>query len=260
MRNFNTYTIYKAVFSPTYGTSHAASLLAEQLEWNIPCENVKKLNLTTPQERAREYFFGSNDLVIVACPVYGGQMPPVEKLFENLHGNQTPCILVACYGNRNYDDTLAQMQKVMARQDFICVGALACIIPHVFSDKVGAGRPNVDDLSKIAAFANTLKRKFEVDTFEQIQVPGNPDPEVKPRKDIPKALDNEKCTKCGLCSVSCPVGAINPVSLEIDTSKCINCMRCAFVCPEKARTFQADGAKQMLETNCMEPKEIEFFL
>ena len=27
MHNFKSYTIYKAVFSPTYGTAHAASIL-----------------------------------------------------------------------------------------------------------------------------------------------------------------------------------------------------------------------------------------
>lgn len=261
MQNYTSYTIYKAVFSPTYGTAHAATLLAEQIDLNLAGEKIKKLDLTTPAARSAKHFFTSSDLVIVGAPVYGGKLPPVEGLFENLHGNQTPCILLAGYGNRHYDNALAQMKKIMTRQGFLCVGAIACIIPHTFSPNVGAGRPNVADLSAIAAFANALKPKFATDApFEEVLIPGDPDPEAKPKKAIPKTLDRTLCTDCGLCSASCPVGAIDPKTNEIDGDKCINCMRCAFICPAKARSFQADETRAWLEANCAEPRNIEYFL
>lgn len=260
MHNFTSYTIYKAVFSPTYGTAHAATLLAEQLDLNIAGEKIKKLDLTTPAARNIKHYFNTNDLVIAAAPVYGGQLPPVEGLFENLRGNKTPCVLLACYGNRDFDDTLAQMKKIMTRQGFLVIGAIACVIPHIFSEKIGAGRPNVDDLREIAAFANALKPKFASDEFTEIEVPGNPDPEPKPKKDIPKFRKPELCNDCDLCSASCPVGAIDKKTLEIDTEKCINCMRCTYVCPSKARSFDASGSKAWLEENCAEPKRIVYFL
>ena len=46
MHNFRSYTIYKAIFSPTYGTAHAASILAEQLSLNIASEKIQ--NSTSP--------------------------------------------------------------------------------------------------------------------------------------------------------------------------------------------------------------------
>ena len=194
MHNFKSYTIYKAVFSPTYGTAHAASILAEQLSLNIASEKIQKLDLTFPSAREIQHYFSDSDLVIAGAPVYGGQLPPVKELFENLHGNQTPCVLLICYGNRHYDDALAQLKSVMIRQGFLPVGAIACIIPHVFSEKVGAGRPNVSDLRLIAGFANTLKEKFEYDRFELTDVPGNPDPQPKPKTDVPKFRDESLCS------------------------------------------------------------------
>lgn len=260
MHNFTSYTIHKAIFSPTYGTTHAATLVAEQLSLNISTEKIKKLDLTTPASRSSRYFFGSNDLVIVGAPVYAGQLPPVENLFRNLRGNHTPCIILAGYGNRHYDDTLAQMANIMMQQGFICIGAIACIIPHIFSEKLGTGRPNLSDLSRIAAFANALKPKFETDSFTAITLPGDAFPEKKERKFMPKSLNADLCTHCGLCAASCPTGAINKENGEIDQTKCINCMRCSVICPAKARSFEADGIRAYLEENFSEPREIEFFL
>ena len=118
----------------------------------------------------------------------------------------------------------------------------------------------MEDLSAIAAFANAIKPKFESDRFESIELPGSPSPEPKPKKDVPKFLDKERCNDCGLCAASCPVGAIDRQTGDIDSDKCINCMRCTFVCPAKARSFHADATRTWLEENFSEPRKIEWFL
>ena len=46
------------------------------------------------------------------------------------------------------------------------------------------------------------------------------------------AIDNERCTQCGLCESTCRFGAIQ--TLEVDPISCEGCGICAYVCPEKA--------------------------
>ena len=260
MKSITTPNIYKAIFSPTGGTAHAASLLADKLTGHFPASSVQTLDCTVPGTREISHSFDERDILIAAVPVYAGQLPPVENLFANLKGNKTPCIVMAAYGNRHYDDALAQLQNKLTNQGFVCIAGIACIIPHTFSEKVGANRPNAEDLKVIAEFADAFVQKYNAHDLSKAALPGNPAPEPKPRKSMPKFLDNTLCLNCKLCAKSCPVGAIDFSTLEINGDKCINCMRCSYVCPVKARTFNADAAKAMLETNCMNPRPIEIFL
>lgn len=59
---------------------------------------------------------------------------------------------------------------------------------------------------------------------------------------IPQA--NTLCTKCGLCVMKCPIGAISKDNPQVtDKNKCISCMRCVVVCPNQARKLdREDGS------------------
>ena len=54
--------------------------------------------------------------------------------------------------------------------------------------------------------------------------------------------DESKCTQCGGCTTSCPVGALSlsPETREVsfDAEKCIACELCVPVCPPRAMTVQ----------------------
>jgi 2-oxoacid:acceptor oxidoreductase delta subunit (pyruvate/2-ketoisovalerate family) len=57
-------------------------------------------------------------------------------------------------------------------------------------------------------------------------------------------LNKEKCTKCALCWLYCPEGAIklnSDCTPEIDLSHCKGCGICAKECPMKAIVMKFKG-------------------
>lgn len=246
-----------AYYSPTGGTEHAVRTLAGYLT-----QNPRYLDLTRRKFRKQKKYFSEQELLIAAAPVYGGQLPRTEEaLFSNLRGKNTPCVLMAAYGNRHYDDTLAQMKEILTKQGFVCIGAIAPVVPHIFSGKLGADRPNEADLEMFRKFAVLVKGRLEqaAEGFTQVELPGNPVPPEKDMKPVEKHFEREKCINCQACVQKCPVNAISKETMEIDDTKCLNCMRCTKVCKAGARSFDASGVCQYLESNYLEPRKVEIF-
>lgn len=247
-----------AYFSPTEGTKKAVELLVQHLT-----QNPQYLDLTRRKLRREKKSFSSQELLVAAAPVYRGQLPVLkDQLFSNLKGNHTPCVIMAAYGNRHYDDTLSQMKRILEERGFVCIGAIAPIIPHIYSDKLGAGRPNEQDEAIFKKFAVLIKKRIEEGEkqgFISVKVPGNPMPDKKEMKVLPQILDKEKCTNCQVCVQKCPVYAISKETLEVDEDKCISCMRCALLCKKNARTFHYSKIQEDLEKEFLVPREVEFF-
>ncbi len=55
----------------------------------------------SPGPDKKEKTFGPEELLVLALPVYAGQIPAVPGLLDGLKGDNTPCILLATYGNRH---------------------------------------------------------------------------------------------------------------------------------------------------------------
>ena len=247
-----------AFFSPTGGTRKAAEIFTESLT-----QNPRYIDLTRRKLRKEKVKFSSGELLIAAAPVYGGQLPVTEEsLFSNLQGESTPCVILAAYGNRHYDDTLAQMKKRLEEQGFICIGAAALVIPHIYSPVLGKDRPDEKDRQILRRFAVEIKKRLEEgiqEGFSSVSVPGNPDPEPKQMKPVEKSFDKEKCTNCQACAQKCPVNAISQETLEIREDKCLNCMSCVKVCKAGARGYDCSQVRQYLESNYSQPRKIELF-
>lgn len=244
-------------FSPTGGTKRAVEMLADSF-------SAALIDNTLPEQRQRQLHFAADELVLMASPVYAGQLPRLQKqdLWRNLHGSGTPCIIVACYGNRHYDDTMAQMQRIAIEQGFDVIGAAAVVIPHIFAPSLGAGRPNDADAAVLAQFANDVKVKIAGGAAGSVPLvlPGNPNPAPKAAIPVPKSFDEERCIMCGACAALCPVGAIDGETMAIDESLCLSCMRCVKYCRTGARSFDGAAINARLTANFSEPQPVEIFV
>lgn len=181
--------------------------------------------------------FTSDDIVIVASPVYGGRIPArVAESFARLEGNKAIAVALAVYGNRDYDDALLEITDILNNKDFRIVGAGAFIGQHSIFPKVGVGRPDINDEQELLRFGRACHKAIEENRFGNLQTKGK-----RPYKKIsgvpfhPKG-DQTKCIKCCKCVSSCPVNAISVEKpWETDSSKCLTCGRCIHVCSQKAR-------------------------
>lgn len=50
-------------------------------------------------------------------------------------------------------------------------------------------------------------------------------------------FDDEKCTRCGRCAMSCKSSCIDFLNKHVDTSRCVNCFNCLDTCSEKAISY-----------------------
>jgi len=218
-------------FSPTGNTKKSVEAMAAAI--NAEYETV---DLTPSANRNVVRQFGPEDLVIIGMPVYAGRIPmAAAPRLDGIRWRQTPCILAATYGNRHYDDALAEMEDIARKQGFVVKGAAALVGRHTYG-AIQMERPDAADLAADAEFA---KKAANSDGLTCI-IPGN-----RPYKEgIPggkfKPLTSDTCVGCGICKRGCPVGAIGE-NFQVNPEICISCFRCIRTCPVHAKNMDVDA-------------------
>jgi ferredoxin len=252
--------LYQIYFSPTGGTKKVTEVLAQT--WQCQKEEI---DLLKPTVQGEAYLFEKEDVCIIAVPSFGGRAPGVaiEKLAK-MKGNGATAILTAVYGNREFEDTLVELQDTLEEAGFCCQAAVAAVAEHSIIHEFAAGRPDEADQEELRAFAKEIQRVLSKENAErEVQIPGD-----RPYREFggvpmkPKA--GKDCNQCGICAKECPVGAIpvdNPS--ETDTQKCISCMHCIAVCPKGARKNSKTllfAAKQKMKKSCSGRKKNQLFV
>lgn len=227
-------TNYSIHFSPTGGTKRVADILTCALGgvWQEVdlCTEIVPMHLTEA------------DLCVISVPSFGGRVPAVavERL-RRITGNGAKAVFVCVYGNREWDDTLTELEDVLKERSFTCTAAVAAVAEHSMFRQYASGRPDQADAAELSGFADKIRTKLETGVFGPIEMPGKHG-DYKPFGGgafKPEAGDN--CDSCGICAAKCPVGAIDPNHLQtVDKDKCISCMRCIAVCPRQARAVDAN--------------------
>lgn len=251
--------LYEICFSPTGGTKKAADMLAGGLAGEI-----RPIDLTDSKTDFSNISLKENDLAVIAVPSYGGRVPgPATERISAVQGNGAKAVLVCVYGNRAYEDTLAELQDTAKQAGFRIIAAVAAIAEHSIARQFAAGRPDEHDQAQLHAFAEKIQAKLDAQNTSEPSIPGN-----RPYKKgggsgmVPKPTKD--CVKCGLCSQKCPVQAIDPNDpKEVDSKACISCMRCVSVCPHSARKVNGmmlSAVSAMLKKACSEHKECELYI
>lgn len=218
-------------FSATYTTKRVVEAVAAGVSNEVVSYDITNDTATDAVIIPRE------ELLVVGVPVYAGRVPAmaVERL-RRFKGEKTPAVVVAVYGNRHYDDAVLELHDIMTECGFRTVAAGAFIAQHSIFPKVGAARPDAEDLAEIKSFVEKSLAVLSGD-FGVIDLPGN-----RPYK-VPGGIPiwptaSRKCNGCGACAKLCPTGAIDPAAPKgVNKEKCIKCGRCIVVCPTKARRF-----------------------
>lgn len=245
---------YIVSFSPTGKSFNAMRKLGELLG-----RDFKEIDLCSLKEREKKTEFKSDDFVIIGSPVYGGRIPPVEGLFLNIFGENTPCVVCSCFGNRDYDDALLELKNKVELQGFKCIGACALVIPHVYSKVLGKDRPDGKDIEEMKGFAEKINEKLRTGDLSEITVKGNfPYKEWKMNDNV--SVPDENCIKCGKCAAVCPVGAISNTDFRADEKLCIRCTKCLYVCPISCRKMDFSAVTKRLEENFSRRKDNEYFI
>lgn len=268
--------VYAVYWSPTGGTRQvtmcAAETLAGQLQ--LPLETV---DITLPAARERAAVFTETDLVVCGVPTYAGKVPNklLPWLQSGLRGNGALAVGVVTFGNRSYDNSLAELCAVLEADGFRTVAAGAFAARHAFTDELAYGRPGWSDLFEVKELAKRTAEKVKSLTGipDPVQVPGDASApyyvpkgtdgqpakflKAKPRTDL------SRCSNCGACARVCPMGAIDPNDVASVPGTCIKCQACIRKCTRRAKYFDDPAFLShvdMLKQNFTEPKENEVFL
>lgn len=247
--------VWKIFFSATGTTEKVVAKIAERMAAECGVD-VSCYDFTLPAARNNFPSLSETDLVIFGCPTYAGRLPNLLLPYLNtISGNDAHVIPVVTFGNRAFDNSLAELCALLEARGFHAIAAAAFSCAHSFSTTLGGGRPDAKDLEDaenfaLSVFGNMVKAVAFCQPIEPIKVDGISDaPYFKPQDrngnfiDIRKVkpVTTDACNHCGLCAEICPMGAIDPDDCTKTPGTCIKCCACIKKCPQSAKRFTDTG-------------------
>ena len=251
-------TIQQITFSPTGGTFRVCNALSKGFGYDIV-----KTDLCVKEDQIELPTISTDDIVVIGMPVYAGRVPALAvNRLRGINSNGARCVIVAVYGNREFEDALVEMQDVATDCGFKVIAAVSAIAEHSVIREFAAKRPNADDVIELSQFATRILQKAKNDAeYAELALPGNrPYKEIKPG---PFPVADSSCLGCIMCAEECPADAISVYTPQtVNKELCISCMRCVAVCPTQSRglgqivSMLADRLRPL----CSDPKHNQLFI
>lgn len=268
--------VWAVYWSPTGGCRRVVETVAgaAAARLGVAWESV---DITLPAKCEQVYSFTEKDLVVVGTPTYAGKVPNklLPWLQSGLRGDGTLAVAVVVFGNRSYDNALAELCATLVGDGFRPLAAGAFVAQHAFTDELAYGRPGWSDLFEAKNFAAQAADKVRqaAGVPEIVRVPGDPTAPYY----VPKGTDGQpakflkakpktkasRCNGCGACARMCPMGAIDSKDPSSVPGTCIKCQACVRKCTKQAKYFDDEAFLShvaMLKANFTAPKENETFL
>ncbi len=101
--------LYIFYFSPTGGTKHVSDIFCSVWDCEKAFVNLGDLD--------SDISLAGEDACVIAVPSFGGRFPQfLIPKFRHIRGNGAKAFLIAVYGNRAYEDTLAELNDTSRQQ------------------------------------------------------------------------------------------------------------------------------------------------
>jgi ferredoxin len=239
--------------SPAGATRHAAQIIEQALMDRGVEVNTLDLGLSRNHAPFLEMIrtAGKGHCLFVGSPVYRDvAVPPMMEMIEALPAaSGAAAVPFVTWGAVTSGIALWQMGRALMQKGYVLAGAAAVVSEHCMmwrsTAPLGAGRPDVDDDRKVAAMVHSVVERLQqggsatlaLDTLDYQQKAHAREMRQtldQPWMIVPKSVDEEKCTMCGICVEECPVGAVSLAPLPVFEKNCFDCFNCIRLCPEEA--------------------------
>lgn len=191
--------------------------------------------------------------LFIGSPVYVNHpVPPIMQFISRLPKNADVCAVpFVSWGGVSSGIALYEMGKALTDRGFTLVGAGKVLALHSMmwqcENPLGEGHPDEEDDQLIQELVTGVLKKIATGSAEAISLSDLAYQTEKVHSEMEKmtleiakgrmpkkAINEDLCTECGVCSETCPVQAIMLSPYPEFGENCIYCFQCVRDCPEKA--------------------------
>ena len=212
--------------------------------------------------------------LFIGSPVYVNRpIPPVMNFISELPNNAAAwAVPFVTWGGVSSGIALYEMGKALTDKGFVLAGAAKVVALHSMmwrcDNPLGEGHPDEGDEKRIRELVAGVLKKTGVEPSEGISLsdlayqPETVHGEMEKvtletaKAHMPgKAVDEGRCTECGVCEEICPVQAITLSPYPEFGRRCICCFQCVRGCPEAAILADLSPVEARIRSRAEQLKE-----